>query len=271
MATNELLPFANGNDANVMPTAQWQALTDILANGFQSGVARSEQVNRVLAQGAVASYVLGQLIVDQLNQNATLDEATLYQNLILALQENAKDACLPLTGGTMTGVITSNRGTNAIIASVNNTNMVRVYGGSTAGTGANLDLYGGENAEKGAFILRARNSSKYIELKGETDGAFTWDGKEVERIESIVEGGVRYTSGLQVCWGRVNTKNGTNVSTTFPMAFSSAPVVSGSRSSSETTTTIVNVWIRSVTSTAFNVYSTPNDTGFYYIACGTWK
>lgn len=87
MATNELLPFANGEDANVLPTAQWQALTDILENGFQSGIARSEQVNRVLSQGAVASYVLGQLVVDQLDSDANLNPTTLYQNVALALQQ----------------------------------------------------------------------------------------------------------------------------------------------------------------------------------------
>lgn len=107
MAKNELLPFASGEDANVLPTAQWEALTDILQNGFQSGVAKSEQVNRVLAQGAVASYVLGQMIVDKLSKDATLDKDTLYQNLLKALQENAKDACLPLAGGKMTGRIST--------------------------------------------------------------------------------------------------------------------------------------------------------------------
>lgn len=87
MAKNELLPFADGEDANVLPTNQWEALTDILENGFQSGIARSEQVNRVLAQGAVASYVLGQLVVDQLDSDANLNPTTLYQNVVLALQQ----------------------------------------------------------------------------------------------------------------------------------------------------------------------------------------
>lgn len=119
MAKNELLPFANGEDANVLSTAQWEALTDILENGFQSGIARSEQVNRVLAQGAVASYVLGQLIVDQLNKDATLDKNTLYQNLVSALQENAKDVCLPLSGGNVTGNLSVQ--SKNVVRSVNNT------------------------------------------------------------------------------------------------------------------------------------------------------
>lgn len=129
MAKNELLPFADGEDANVLPTNQWEALTDILENGFQSGIARSEQVNRVLAQGAVASYVLGQLIVDQLNKDATLDKSALYQNLILALQENAKDACLPLSGGNVTGNLT-----------VQSKNVVRSVNGLTADASGNVPI-----------------------------------------------------------------------------------------------------------------------------------
>ena len=86
MAKNELLPFANGEDANVLSTAQWEALTDIVQNGFQSGIARSEQVNRVLAQGAIASYALGQLIVDELSEDATLNPSRLYSNLLKALR-----------------------------------------------------------------------------------------------------------------------------------------------------------------------------------------
>lgn len=129
MAKNELLPFADGEDANVLPTNQWEALTDILENGFQSGIARSEQVNRVLAQGAVASYVLGQLIVDQLNKDATLDKSALYQNLILALQENAKDACLPLSGGNVTGNLT-----------VQNKNVLRSVNGTSADANGNVTI-----------------------------------------------------------------------------------------------------------------------------------
>lgn len=129
MAKNELLPFANGEDANILNTSQWEALTDIVQNGFQSGIARSEQVNRVLSQGAVASYVLGQLIVDELNQDATLNPATLYTKLVSALQENAKDACLPLSGGNVTGNLT-----------VQSKNVVRSVNGTTADANGNVAI-----------------------------------------------------------------------------------------------------------------------------------
>lgn len=129
MAKNELLPFADGEDANVLPTNQWEALTDILENGFQSGIAKSEQVNRVLAQGAVASYVLGQLIVDELNQDATLDKDTLYQRLVSALESKAKDVCLSLSGGNVMGNLT-----------VQGKNVLRSVNGSTADASGNASI-----------------------------------------------------------------------------------------------------------------------------------
>lgn len=79
MATNQLLPFASGENPNVLPFADWNSLPARLT-GFQSGIASSQQFNYILAQGGVAGYILGQLIVDQLNQDATLDPDTLYEN-----------------------------------------------------------------------------------------------------------------------------------------------------------------------------------------------
>lgn len=179
MAKNELLPFANGVDANILPTNQWEALTDILKNGFQSGIARSEQVNRVLAQGAVASYVLGQLIVDQLNKDATLDKDTLYQNIVKALQENAKDACLPLSGGTMTGTI---KQTNQFALSrTTDDTRLEILGGTSAADGASLYLDGVNSFnEPGTFSLTARDNNGNIkQLRGEPNGSLTWGGKDV--------------------------------------------------------------------------------------------
>lgn len=79
MATNQLLPFASGESPNVIPFNEWNALPARLT-GFLSGIASSQQFNYILAQGGVAGYILGQLIVDQLNQDATLDPDTLYTN-----------------------------------------------------------------------------------------------------------------------------------------------------------------------------------------------
>lgn len=101
MATNKLVPFANGVGANVISFERWQELTTTLNNGFSSGIASSEQFNRLLAQGASAGYVIGKVIVDGLNVDADpLDADALAANFWNAL------AFLPIAGGTMHGTIT---------------------------------------------------------------------------------------------------------------------------------------------------------------------
>lgn len=80
MATNQLLPFGMGESPNRLPFEDWNTLPSRLT-GFQSGIASSQQFNYVLSQGAVAGYILAQLIVEQLAQDATLESAdTLYTN-----------------------------------------------------------------------------------------------------------------------------------------------------------------------------------------------
>ena len=86
MATNQLLPFATAPGANVIPYASWSALTAVLANGFSSGIASSEQFNRLLSQGALASYALGQFVVDETAQDADLDAAAFYTKFKNALK-----------------------------------------------------------------------------------------------------------------------------------------------------------------------------------------
>lgn len=85
MATNQLLPFGMGESPNRIPFADWNTLP-VRLTGFQSGIASSQQFNYILAQGGVAGYILAQLIVEQLAQDATLESAdTLYTNFKSAL------------------------------------------------------------------------------------------------------------------------------------------------------------------------------------------
>lgn len=79
MATNQLLPFASGENPNVLPFADWNSLPARLT-GFQSGIASSQQFNYILAQGGSAGYVIGQLVADNTKQDATLDPESLYTN-----------------------------------------------------------------------------------------------------------------------------------------------------------------------------------------------
>ena len=84
MATNQLLPFASGESPNVLPFDDWNSLPARLT-GFQSGIASSQQFNRILAQGGTAGYVLGQFVVDYMSQDATIDAEDLYSKFKIAL------------------------------------------------------------------------------------------------------------------------------------------------------------------------------------------
>ena len=84
MATNQLLPFANGDTPNVLDFSSWNALA-ARQTGFQSGIASSQQFNYILAQGGAAGYVIGQLVADELALDATFDCTTLYANFKRAI------------------------------------------------------------------------------------------------------------------------------------------------------------------------------------------
>jgi len=86
MATNQLLPFASGESPNVLPFEDWNSLPARLT-GFQSGIASSQQFNRILAQGGAAGYVLGQFVVDYAEQDADINAEDLYQGFLAALQK----------------------------------------------------------------------------------------------------------------------------------------------------------------------------------------
>ena len=91
MATNQLLPFGMGDSPNRIPFADWNTLPARLT-GFQSGIASSQQFNYILAQGGLAGYLLGQMIVEFAQQDATLDNAeamyTALKNAVAAFVPN---------------------------------------------------------------------------------------------------------------------------------------------------------------------------------------
>ena len=72
MATNDFLPLATGGGANVVDQATFAALSSLLANGFQSGVANSAQINKVLRQSSFVASSVAKIIADN-NVNALDD------------------------------------------------------------------------------------------------------------------------------------------------------------------------------------------------------
>ena len=98
MAENQLLRFANGSLPNVISYAEWKNLPEV-TKGFVSGIAKSANMNRVIGQGALAGYVMGQAIVNLLEKDATLESSTFYEDFLAALCKhipgNVADASIP--------------------------------------------------------------------------------------------------------------------------------------------------------------------------------
>lgn len=67
MPTSQYRAFAVGGGSgspNVLSTAAYLALTQLIANGFQSGTALSEQINTVLRQASVPAAALAKFAAD---------------------------------------------------------------------------------------------------------------------------------------------------------------------------------------------------------------
>ncbi|WP_345828584.1 hypothetical protein AAGR22_16515 [Erwinia sp. HDF1-3R] len=64
MAINDFKSFSTGENANVLSQSDYESL-DALSNGFQTGIARSEQLNKVWRQSSVIASVLAQFIADK--------------------------------------------------------------------------------------------------------------------------------------------------------------------------------------------------------------
>lgn len=70
MATtiNEFLPFADQSNANLIPYSEWVSAAKRLT-GFVSGIAKSNEMNRVFAQGAQAGYAIAKFIERTLSED----------------------------------------------------------------------------------------------------------------------------------------------------------------------------------------------------------
>ncbi|EPB6106999.1 phage tail protein [Yersinia enterocolitica] len=102
---NEILPFGLGAESNVMTQAEYEALA-ARSGGFSSGVAKSEQLNKVWRQSSFVASVLADFIAKQSGNNVLDDGnvAVLLANLELAIKKYA-GSNLPDASLTQKGVV----------------------------------------------------------------------------------------------------------------------------------------------------------------------
>lgn len=70
---NEFLPFADAANANIIPYQAWYNGATRFS-GFVAGIAKSNEINRVLAQGANAGYAMAKFIERLLDEDVYVDK-----------------------------------------------------------------------------------------------------------------------------------------------------------------------------------------------------
>ena len=65
--TNQFLPFATASGANTLTPADYAALTTVVGQGFQPGLAKSQQANTVWRQATFVAAAVAQLIANDGN------------------------------------------------------------------------------------------------------------------------------------------------------------------------------------------------------------
>ena len=64
MPTNDFLPFAVGDGANVVSQTEYLEMETERNNGFAAGIAKGSQLNKVWRQSSAMSAALAQFIID---------------------------------------------------------------------------------------------------------------------------------------------------------------------------------------------------------------
>ncbi|GAB7427418.1 hypothetical protein OUHCRE8_08270 [Enterobacter asburiae] len=162
MAKNEFKPFSIAGGANVISQADYEVLA-ALSTGFTSGVAKANEINKVLRQASFVAAALAQFISDKTNSDV-LDDGSLSgfeTKLIAALNALSQplDATLTALAGLQTGPNKVPYFTDADIAALTD---LTVVGRNIIGKGSVSEVVqylGLQNAlVKGSYGLGSRDS-----------------------------------------------------------------------------------------------------------------
>lgn len=124
------------------------------------------------------------------------------------------------------------------------------------------------NAHNFSFeCIGADGKASTMSVQRYADGTdnFKFNSKEVERVEAFGANYIRYTSGLQICWGSENITAAKQF--TFPVAFTSGGGVMVSSNANG------YCWATGAGNTSFNFNCSNYGSGINarYIAIGRWK
>ena len=152
--TNQFLPFATGGGANTLTPSAYAALATIVSQGFQPGLASSQQANTVWRQATFVAAAVAQIIANQ-NVNANDDGnltnfVTNLQNAIANLGSLQASSISTLTTNT---VLTASQVGGTILGNSTSTITATLPAANSVTAGKQIEF---RNINTGTFnILRA--------------------------------------------------------------------------------------------------------------------
>lgn len=194
-----------------------------------------------IADSSGLLYFRQATIVPQEVGSVTTYDVTWGTWFTYATQEYVGDNYLSLAGGAITGNLS--------------------VGGTITG-----DLVGNATNDGNGNEI----ATTYLPLSGgNITGSLTVGGKAVSAIHaydvSASKGYIRYTNGLQIVWGSVDSVGTTAVTENYEVDFSAYPSVTATANSNAT------IYIPSNNNTRFTVRTASGTTTVRYIAIGKWK
>lgn len=258
MASSDFLTFATGSGANVVSQSTYASMA-ALGPGFQTGIAQSNQLNKVWRQGSIMAAVIGQLITNVLGQNVVDDgtTATILGNLLTTIMKadyvidtgvaNAYTLTfspaliIPLTDGASFTFQATNANTGASTASVNGSPAKAIVGADHAALTGGEIIAGGivclrYNAALGKFVILVNTGGieRAATVPGSTDNstkvattafvqaAIGAAGGAVVASSIATSGYIKFGNGLIIQWAAPGSVAGGPTTFSFPLAFPAA-------------------------------------------------
>lgn len=151
---NQFLPFATGGGANTLTPAAYAALATIVAQGFQPGLASSQQANTVWRQATFVAAAVAQLIANQgVNANDDGNLTNFVANLTAALTNLGSLQASSISTLTTNTVLTSSQVGGTILGNSTSTITATLPAASSVVAGKQIEF---RNINTGTFnILRS--------------------------------------------------------------------------------------------------------------------
>lgn len=211
MPQNDFLPFAGASGANVISQTDYAALT-ALSMGFQAGVAKSAQINKVFRQSSIMAAVLGAFIAENSGANVIDDGTT------ATIRSSLDDAIKMIAWGNTSARLATQAEAEAGTDNVKQMSPLRV----AQAIAAQFALISAAT-ESTAGIAKVATQAQ---TNAGADDASIVTPKKLLSGVSMNLGPSGYLvlpawlGGLIVQWGTV-TSSGSSDSVTFPIAFPS--------------------------------------------------